>query len=447
MGNEQTILVLFGITGDLAQRKLLPALRDIDQEGLLPPTTIVGISRREVDAATLLRQAFGEEYDTPAVQALQAILQVYTMDLAKAEAYDGLRQYLDELQVAMGPGTQRLIYLSVPPGATLSIAEHLGEAGLNDASTKILLEKPFGVDLPSAEEAVSSLGRYFREAQLYRIDHYLAKEMAQNIIAFRSHNTLFRQLWRAEFIEAIDIIASEKIGIEGRAAFYEQTGALRDVIQNHLMQLLALTIMPMPLGGGAADVPALRLQALESLLPVRPDTFDKQVCRGQYRGYGDEAGNPGSLTETFASVTLYSSDPLWEGVPLRLATGKNLAQQTTEIRVRFRQAHDAEANLLVLHVQPKEGIEMALWAKKPGYEKAYEQVDLRFDYRVQAGKPVAAYERVLLDAYQSDKSLFTSAAEVLASWRVLQPVQERWALHSEDLRTYQPGTAIEELLA
>ena len=435
---HKTILVIFGITGDLAQRKLIPALGHLYDHGHLKGMRIIGISRRDISVEDVLATS-------PLAHKLEKCLQVLSMDVNHLEDYQKLRGRIAKLKEEMGNDTQVIFYLSVPPDASLPIVEFLGQAGINDASVKLLLEKPFGVDIASAMEAVSRIKSYYKEDQLYRIDHYLAKEMVQNIVAFRSQNAIFRNMWSNEFIEKIDIVASEIIGIENRTQFYEQTGALRDFLQNHLMQLMALTIMDIPTDFNMKDIPIHRLQALESIEMIHPNAFGTCVCRGQYEGYQQEVGNPGSMTETFAAVTVYSSDTKWKGVPIRLITGKGLAQQTTEIRVYFKQAHGAETNLLVLHIQPKEGIEIDLMAKKPGYEKDYEKVVLSFNYREQAGRPVEAYERVLVDAVTSDKSLFTTASEVIASWKILQPVQEHWLLHTDDLKKYSPGTAIENL--
>lgn len=444
MNTDKTILVIFGITGDLAQRKLLPALRHIAQAGLPLPSQILGISRRAVDTTDLLHQTFGEDYDAHA-EAILGRLSVFTMDLAQPDDYIRLKEQIVASCHGQNPA-HILFYLSVPPQATLPIVEHLGQAGLNDNRVKLLLEKPFGVDLVSAEETIASINRYYTEDQLYRIDHYLAKEMAQNIVAFRSFNAIFRNLWHNEYIEKIDIIASEKIGIEGRSSFYEQTGALRDFLQNHMMQLMALTLMDIPTDFKPEDMPGARLRALQSIMPIDMSSFGTTVIRGQYEGYAEEVANPGTQTETFAGLTLFSKDPRWQGVPIRLATGKNLAEQTTEIRVYFKKSYPSEANQLVMHMQPKEGIEIGLCAKKPGYDKDYERVSLQFDYKQQSGSSVEAYERVLLDAFVSDKSLFTSAEEVLASWTILQPIQERWSMVEGDVHFYKPGTDIERLM-
>lgn len=439
MAFQNTIFVIFGITGDLSQRKLVPALTHMAHEGYLKNTKILGVSRRDVSARDIL------EFSHDPKQ-LEHIIEVVTMDVAEPDHYRKLREKIHAAKAELGAETQVIFYLSVPPHASLPIIENLGEAGMNDSEYKLLLEKPFGVDLASAQDSVQRIGKFFREEQLYRIDHYLAKEMAQNIVAFRSRNAMFRYLWNKEAIERIDIIASEKISIENRVAFYEQTGALRDVLQNHLMQIASLILMDVPADLDMSSVPTHRLKALRSVRSIQSDAFGSEVVRGQYVGYEDEVSNPGSTTETFALVTLNSDDPNWEGVPVRLATGKNLAEQTTEVRIYFRQIHEKESNLLVLHIQPKEGIEIDLLAKKPGYDKDYEKVALSFDYRAQEGRPVEAYERVLLDSLSSDKSLFTSAEEVIESWRILQPVLDHWAFYTDDLKKYQPGTLIDELL-
>lgn len=436
---QKTILVIFGITGDLAKRKLLPALSSIAKEDLPFPERVIGISRREVSIDDVL----GNNAD----EAIRQALTPFTMNVSHAEDYSRLHETIRQAKEQMGESdTQVVFYLSVPPHASLPIVEFLGQAGINDDSVKILLEKPFGVDLPSAQEIIDKVSAYYHENQLYRIDHYLAKEMVQSVIAFRSKNAIFRHLWHKNFIERIDIIASEKIGIEGRTNFYEQTGALRDFLQNHLMQLMALTIMEIPPGDEKLDIPAQRLKALQSIQPVDMSKFEQLVTRGQYDGYQEEVGNPGSLTETFVSMTLFSGLEYLQGVPIHLATGKNLAKRTVEIRVRFKKASADESDDLIFHVQPKESIEIELWAKKAGYEKHYEKVELGFNYR-QGGTPeVEAYERVLLDAFYSDKSLFTTSSEILESWRILQPVQERWAMQTDDLTQYAPGTDIYTLV-
>ncbi len=433
---KPTVLVIFGISGDLAQRKLLPALANMHAFGELPDK-IIGISRKPISSDALLQQ------QTPAVrETLTKVITTFQMDLEEQSDYERLSRAVHRHAPA---DSQILFYLSVPPQATLPIIASLGKAKLNQLNVKLLLEKPFGVDLPSAEETIAEITAYFNEDQIYRIDHYIAKEMTQNIIIFRNKNALFRSLWSKQFIESIEIVASETIGIEGRAGFYEQTGAMRDVLQGHLMQLLGLVLMQLP--SNDDDVPQQRLKALQQLVPIPPDQLKSTVIRGQYDGYQQEVKNPGSQTETFVAVTLYSHDPTWSNVPLTLTTGKKMAQKTTEIRIHFKKAHQAEANLLTLRIQPNEGVHFELWAKKPGHSNQLQPVDLSFNYAAQSDQLAEAYERVLLDAMYSKKSLFTSSEEVLVSWRLLQPLLDHWAFYPDTIVTYPAGTPYQSLLA
>lgn len=415
----KTKLLIFGITGDLSRRKLLPALEAIIKTGDFNDLEIIGVSRREVKAEELVNGSNLSDH-----------LSVVSMDMAKAEEYALLKDRL-----ALRPDEQLLIYLSVPPMAVAPVVNFLGEAGLNSPNVKLLFEKPFGVDLTSAQEAIEHTARYFDESQIYRIDHYLAKEMAQNIVTLRGGNALFSQLWNGKAIEKIEIVALEKIGIEGRASFYEQTGALRDVLQGHLMQLLALTLMEIPEQFDWNELPNLRLAALEKLQPANP----KKAIRAQYDSYQQEVGNPGSLTETFVSLELSSRDGRWQGIPLVLTTGKALDQKTTEVRIHLRKSHEAQSNCLTLRIQPNEGVEIELFTKKPGYERNLETRHVSFDY---AGDHILpdAYEQVLVDAIRAKKSLFTSSKEVLRSWEILQPLLDAWSMEAQPLNTYSSSS-------
>ncbi len=439
-----TILVIIGITGDLARRKLLPAIAEISRSGSLPDDfRVLGISRRQVTSAEVV-------IGTPGLSDanrsfLAEHLQMYTMDIANPAAYVDLADYLYK----QSPGDtqpQILFYLSVPPQVSRPIIAALGRAGFGKQPTvKLLLEKPFGSDLTSAEELIAETRQHFDESQLYRIDHYLAKEMVQDILVFRSQNTLFRQTWNNQFIEKIEILASEQIGIEGRAAFYEQTGALRDVIQNHLMQLAALTLMDIP--GKAEDIPAQRLAALQALQPPTSAELSQVAHRGQYRSYASEVGNSGTLTETFVALTLFSNNPQWEGVPIQLVTGKALDTKETVIRIYYKRQEATESNMLTLRIQPQEGIEMLMWAKKPGYQHRVERLPLRFTYQDHYQSLPEAYERVLVDAIRSDHSLFASSDEVLAAWKLVAPLQEHWSMHENDLIIYDDGSSPKTILS
>jgi glucose-6-phosphate 1-dehydrogenase len=429
---EPTILVIIGITGDLSKRKLLPAITKIMQAGVAPQTLhIVGVSRQDIDVTELLA-------DTPDGALLTQNMEMYQLNLHVQAEYVAFAKHLDTLESKLGGKAQRLIYMSVPPQMSYPIIDNLGQAGLGTLpSTKLLLEKPFGVDLASATELVAHARRYFSESQLYRIDHYLAKEMAQNLIVFRQSNALFNRTWNKDFIAGIDIIASETIGIEGRDTFYEQTGALRDVVQSHLLQLAALTLADLPEPDNWQAVPEARRAALAAL--KAPSDIARQVVRGQYNTYRSEVHNPKSLVETFVALTLESTNPRWQGVPIRLITGKALDLRTTEIRVRYRQNDTREANELVLRIQPEEGIEVDLWGKQPGYDRKLEKFPLRLTYSDHAATMPEAYERVLLDAMRGDRSLFTTSDEVLESWRIVDPVQAAWQLSAESPVIYKAG--------
>ncbi len=428
LSSQKTKILIFGITGDLSTRKLLPALETISQLDELD-IQIIGVSRRRVDAGELLRSSTGSDQ-------LADRTTIVSMDLADADDYVQLKRAIN-----LQGDEQLLAYLSVPPQAATQIVDFLGKAGINTPNTKLLFEKPFGMDEQSASEMIERTARYFGEDQIYRIDHYLAKAMTQNIVAFRAGNAMFSHLWHKEAIEKIEVLALEKIDIEGRAQFYEQTGALRDLVQGHLLQLLALVLIDIPAELNWDDLPVLRRTALDQLLPADPTL----TMRAQYQGYQDDVANPGSTTETFVSTTLTSCDPRWTGVPLVLTTGKALDQKTTEIRIHFRKHHHAQSNLLTLRIQPNEGIEIELFTKKPGYAQEFETQKLAFGYPASVVLP-DAYEQVIVDAIRSKKSLFNSSDEVLSSWRVVRPIQVAWAMDTTPLRLYPHGISLADLL-
>ena len=386
-----TTLLIFGITGDLSRRKLLPALQSIQNDTPDTVQRIIGVSRREVDIEALLKEATGT-YD------LATKTSVFTMDLADSSAYGCLKDYIN-----LPDNEQLVIYLSVPPGAAADIVDFLGEAGLNTPNVKIMFEKPFGFDLASAVEFIDRTSRYYTEDQIYRIDHYMGKELAQEILRVRRDVQNHHHTWSGASIATIRIVASEKIGIEGRAQFYEQTGALRDFLQGHLMQLLSLLLIDTP---GASGLPKERLKALQQLKPADPS----KAARGQYEGYQDEVQNPGSVTETYASLTLESSDPKWQGVTLQLITGKALDTKRSYIQILY----------------------------KDGSEEIFEEGRVLPD----GAKAMDAYERVLLAAIEGEKDIFTTSDEVLRAWHIVAPVQRAWAMDTTDLTLYPKGTSL-----
>jgi glucose-6-phosphate 1-dehydrogenase len=424
----KTKLVIFGITGDLSKRKLLPALSRVIATGGFDDLTIIGVSRRHVEEY----QVLGDHNDQ-----LNGTTSMFTMDLSNLAEYTRLRDYID-----LKDDEQLLFYLSVPPDSSGEIVENLGNAGLNSPNVKLLLEKPFGFDMSSALEMISHTDKHFNESQVYRIDHYLAKEMAQNILTFRARNALFAHVWNNTVIERVEVIALEQIDIEGRAEFYEQTGALRDVLQGHLLQLLSLVLLPVPGDLDWGKMPECRLIALNYLQPADPS----KSVRGQYNGYRDEVGNADSTVETFISAAFESSDPTWQGVPLALTTGKALDRKTTEIRIHFRKTNAAQSNFLIFRIQPNEGIEIVLVTKKPGYEDDLETHSLAFMYPEGTRLP-DAYEQVLVDAIEGRKSLFASSSEVVRAWEIVAPLQEAWAKTSDDLRFYDRGSKAGSIIA
>jgi glucose-6-phosphate 1-dehydrogenase len=390
----KTKLIIFGITGDLSRRKLLPVISEIVATGEYDDLSIVGVSRREVDVKELLA-------DQP---ELIDRTEMFTMDLAEKGDYDKLSDYL-----RLGKDEQALFYLSVPPNAAADIVDFLGQAGLSSSNVKILFEKPFGFDLASAQDFIARTGRYFNESQIYRIDHYMAKEIAQEIIRLRSDADTHHHGWNAHSVAVVEIVASETLGVEDRATFYEQTGALRDFIQGHLMQLLSLVLMEIPHGFNPEKLSEHRLKALEQLEPADP----AKAVRAQYEGYQEDVGNLGSLTETFASIELQSNDERWQGTKLRLSTGKRLNTKQTSVKITY---HD-------------------------GKEDSFEEGKILREDRVPD-----AYERVLIEAIEGRKTIFTTGPEVLRAWEIVTPVQEAWSMDNEPLPHYKPGTSLDELI-
>ena len=385
-----TKLIIFGITGDLSRRKLLPALSDIVKSGQCQPLSIIGVSRRDVDVADTL----GEHAET-----LASITRMAQVDVAKLEDYQRLRE-----QVALQEDEQAVVYLSVPPGAAADVADFLGEAGLNGSNVKLLFEKPFGYDAQSAHDFIQRTRRYFDDGQLYRIDHYMAKEVAMALLELRSDAASHHHQWSNASVERVEVLASETLGVEDRAQFYEQTGALRDVVQGHLLQLLSLVLMEPVATDELSLLPAKRLAALASLHPVDPSTS----VRAQYAGYDEEVGNPGSQTETFVSLDLASTDARWKNVPIRLTTGKRLSEKKTAVTIEYT---DGTIDVFI------EG-----------------------EARSSLDQLRPAYERVLLEAINGNKHIFTTSPEIIRAWEILADVQQSWAMNNQPLLQYEPGT-------
>jgi glucose-6-phosphate 1-dehydrogenase len=449
------LLVIFGVTGDLSRRYLLPALVSLAAQDLLPEHfEIIGASRRHVDVAELLAGVTADAHERgqallpEGLTRIQSALRIVTMDPTVAADYAQLKTTLDRIEDERGVCLNRLFYLSVPPHTYGPIVDLLAGSGLNvgcqhgSADSRIMVEKPFGYDLESAQDLIKRLHANFAETQIYRIDHYLAKETAQNILTFRFANPIFQAVWNADFITGLTITASETIGIEDRAVFYESTGALRDFVQNHLLQLLALTTMEEPSQLDSAQVHAEKLKLLQSIVPVAPNQVGASAVRGQYQGYRDEVGNPDSNTETFARLRLRINNPRWKNVPVMLQTGKRLDQRFTEISITFAGRRGHAPNTLCFRIQPGEGIAIDLRAKKPGLDNVTEEVEMAFNYKdyFGAGAGPTAYERVLTDGIRGDQTLFTSSEEVLTSWRIVDAVVKAWGKSGDGLKVFAPGT-------
>lgn len=392
-----TKLLIFGITGDLSRRKLLPALRDIVRSGECEPLSIIGVSRRDVDIQELIEQATG---DTELVNRTSVV----TMDVANPDDYRRLRD-----EIALQSDEQLVIYLSVPPSAAADIVDFLGEAKLNTANVKIMFEKPFGFDVTSAHDFIDRTKRYYDEKQIYRIDHYMAKEVALELLRMRSDASHRHHSWSSKTVDHIEVFASETLGVEDRAEFYEQTGALRDVVQGHLLQLLSLVLMDASGEFTLEQLPQRRLAALENLNVADP----AESTRGQYEGYDVAVGNPGSRTETFARLTLKSADTRWADVTISVATGKMLAAKTTAVIIYYKDGTTDEFIEGALHTSGE---------------------------RLKDG-----YERVLVEAIKGQKYIFTTSQEIILAWEIVGRIQEAWAMEDRPLVTYAEGTQLHDV--
>ncbi|HUW70491.1 MAG TPA: glucose-6-phosphate dehydrogenase [bacterium] len=454
-----TVLVIFGITGDLSRRKLLPVLLHLAVAGMLPEEFhIVGISRKGTTTADIIgfiRQATALEAvaSDEMYSRMSSMITMIDMNMSEPAEYTRLADELDRLDRAAGHPLHRMVYLAIPATLFDTVTARLAEADMNAhrkgaRACHLLIEKPFGYNLKSAEALIRGLAERYDESQIYRIDHYLAKETAQNILAFRFENPLFSHTWNRDHISHIMITAVESIGIEGRAVFYENMGAMRDLVQSHLLQLLALVTMNQPDSMSSEAIHREKERILRHIVPPSPERMEHDAIRGQYATYRAETGNPLSMTETYAAVRLSIDTDEWRGVPVFIRTGKALRDKITEITLVFSNADSpGKRNYLTIRIQPNEGIVIDLHIKKPGFDHAIEQVQLDFCYtdKLSIGHP-DAYERVLVDAMRGDRTLFASNDEVLSCWRISEPILVAWAnpdfpLHQYGNNTWGPEAA------
>jgi glucose-6-phosphate 1-dehydrogenase len=470
-----TALVIFGATGDLAHRKLLPALYNLAHEGQLPERfEMVGVGRRDQaheeyrDAAVESIQRFSRRRpDADVLAALVADMRYVQGSFDEDSVYEQLTRTLAEFDEQAGRPLDRVFYLSTAPEFFPLIAGKLGAAGLNDlegGSVRIVIEKPFGYDLASARALNAQLLDVFAETQIFRIDHYLGKETVQNLMALRFANALFEPVWNRNYIDHVEITAAEDIGIEGRAGYYEHSGALRDLVQNHMLQLLALLAMEPPTAFNADRLRDEKLKVLEAIVPPRVDEVSQMALRAQYApgvvggervpGYRQEDGVAAdSRTPTYAALRLHVSNWRWAGVPFYLRTGKRLARKLTEIAVILRPVpHVAfqssgsvgiQANQIVFTVQPDEGVSVSIGAKIPGARMRIRPVNMEFRYGTSfLSESPEAYERLILDAMRGDATLFTRNDEIEALWGIIDPILDAWAQDtSSEIAQYESGSA------
>ncbi len=455
---DSCLVVIFGGTGDLTRRKLVPALYDLACAGCTTRNfQVLGIGRTKLDDEAFrkrLRDGAANSKDTrdfseDGWQEFAQRLHYLIGDANQRDFYPKLKAKIEEMQ-KNGASKNVLFYVSVQASLAPPIVEGLGEAGLarnSEGWTRIILEKPFGSDLESAHELNEMVSQVFDENAVYRIDHYLGKETVQNIMVFRFGNSIFEPVWNRNYVEYVEITAGETLGVEGRAEFYEQTGALRDMVANHLLQCLTLTAMEPPVAFDADTVRTQKVQVLRAIQPMSKDEVAKYTVRGQYGpgkidgktvpGYRQEPGvNPHSLTETYVAVEFHVENWRWAGVPFYVRAGKRLARPLTEIAVHFkrtpqalfaRNPGDVHHNVIALRIQPNEGIALAFDAKRPGQQMRAARVDMDFSYKQVFGTQTpAAYETLLLDAMRGDATLFTRRDEVEAEWRIITPIEEAW---------------------
>ncbi|MGG7463228.1 MULTISPECIES: glucose-6-phosphate dehydrogenase [unclassified Plantibacter] len=465
-------LIIFGVTGDLSRKKLMPAVYDLANRGLLPPGfSLVGFARRDWEDQDFMevvhdsvKQYARTEFKEDVWKQLADGIRFVPGEFGDDAAFAKLKETVEELDRDRGTMGNHAFYLSIPPKAFPQVTEQLRRSGLAEPDDgqwrRVVIEKPFGSDLKTARELNDIVQSVFPSDSIFRIDHYLGKETVQNILALRFANQLYEPIWNANYVDHVQITMAEDIGVGGRAGYYDGIGAARDVIQNHLLQLLALTAMEEPISFDAAD---LRAEKEKVLAAVRlPADLGASTARGQYAGgwqggeqvlgFLEEDGmNPESTTETFAAMRLDIGTRRWAGVPFYLRAGKRLGRRVTEIAVVFKRAPQylfAESqtsalgqNALVIRVQPDEGVTIRFGSKVPGAGTQVRDVTMDFGYgHAFTEASPEAYERLILDVLLGDPPLFPRHEEVELSWKILDPIEEYWAAQQNPLEQYAPGT-------
>jgi glucose-6-phosphate 1-dehydrogenase len=463
------VLIVFGASGDLTSRKLMPALYHLSRRGSLPAAfAVVGVARTEMGDDEFRKRMLDAVPDGgPAWGELVKGFRYVPGDYGHQETFGRLRQVLEEIDRDRGTAGNRTFYLATVPAVFEEVADGLGKVGLNepanaDAGVRLVVEKPYGRDLASARQLDAALHRTFEERQIYRIDHYLGKETVQNVLALRFANAIFEPIWNRRYVDHVQITVAESLGVEHRGSFYETAGALRDIVQNHVMQVLSLTLMEPP---GMIDANGIRDEKVKALRAVKILTVDEvrlNVVRAQYQagweegqpvpGYRAEEGvDPQSQTETYVAMRLAVDNWRWAGVPFFIRTGKRLPKRVTEVALQFQrvphlpfsasESTGLHPNALVLRIQPDEGITLRFGAKVPG--QAFEVRDVLMDFSYGAAffeEAPDAYERLLLDAMVGDPLLFIRSDEVDRAWEIVDPLLEAWAEPGTPLARYPAGT-------
>jgi glucose-6-phosphate 1-dehydrogenase len=469
------VMVIFGATGDLTKRKLIPALLNLAQEGILSKQfAIIGFAVNDLDTESF-RKNLGEEMPKFAPDPIDLKMwewlseRTYFVkgDFQDPEAFRRLQKQIEAADKAHNTGGNKFFYLAVAPRFFAPIVDQLGAAGLTTEVeghwTRVIVEKPFGHDLQTARELNAGLKKTLNEKQIYRIDHYLGKETVQNVMVFRFTNNIIEPLWNRNYVDHVQITAAETVGVEHRGGFYETAGALRDMVPNHLFQLLTMTAMEPPISFDADEVRNKQAEVLHAIQPLSPEDVLTNMVRGQYAegtsegervlGYRNEPDVAhDSNTETFVALKLQIDNWRWAGVPFYLRTGKRLAQRATEIVIQFRRTpfvlfrgtgvKNVETNRLVIHIQPDEGISLSFGAKVPGAVMRLGLVNMDFDYKTYFGvEHGTGYERLLRDCMAGDATLFQRADMVEAGWTVIQPILDVWhALPPRGFPNYASGS-------
>ena len=462
------VLVVFGASGDLTSRKLMPALEQLAENRQLPSAfSVVGIARTEMDDDEFrnrMREAAGDP--SPAWDSLLKGFRYIAGDYDHPDTFGALKQVLEEIDNERGTAGNRVYYLATVPGVFAKVAGALGEHGLakpetDDSFVRIVVEKPFGHDLESAEQLDRDLHNVFDESQIYRIDHYLGKETVQNVLALRFANAIFEPIWNRRYVDHVQITVAESVGVGHRGGFYETAGAMRDIVQNHLLQVLALTLMEPPATIDAHGIRDEKVKALRAVDILTPEEVYSDVVRGQYdRGwiegeevaaYREEEGvEADSRTETYVAMRLRVDNWRWAGVPFYLRTGKRLPKRVTEVAMQFHavphlpfassEARGLGPNAMVLRIQPDEGITLRFGAKVPGQAFKVRTVSMDFSYGAAfLEETPEAYERLLLDAMIGDPTLFIRTDEVEQAWRIVEPIIHAWAEEEAPLAHYPAG--------